>query len=498
WYDDANEKLLARWRKKGKDAALIKGHPLLTNWGAVLQDTFYLLFQHEDLINAYEECYLSPPTTQTLLGKIQEDLFYSHREKNSPLELSALADGSFTISACYTPAREVEALYNYLVKHVDEGSEEGVSPRDIVVMVSDIDAYAPYIRAVFDTAPYSFPYTIADEKIDSSDSAFAALEALLRLHDDNFTAEAVLQLLDFTSIRERFGIQELTLIRKAVSSAAFRFGMEGKNEDDSVYLSCSNALRRLMFGICMSGDEPHSFGDHEFYPVEMVEGSDALPLVRFCHFAEVLMASIKERAKARSVAEWGVYVEGVINNFLFREGEEGKECALLLRQVEKTVGWDGLLEEEVSYEVFTFSFLKTLGNETRQHAYVSKGITFCSLIPMRSIPFKVVALLGMNMGQFPRNEALLGFNLMERERRRGDRHVKANDKQLFLDTLLSAQEKLYISYIGRSSKDNSLIPPSSLVDELLNYLEDRTAEPELVRKTLVVEHPLHSFSKKYN
>src|SRR5690606_5985174 len=155
------------------------------------------------------------PKPDTLLGKLQYDIYHNllagERTALSPVDLK---DGSIRINACYTPVREVEVLYNYLVHLVNEKPKE-IEARDIVVMVSDIDTYAPYIKAIFGSAPYKFSFNIADESIKNEDGILGALEAILQLDEDNFKAEAVLQLLEWSYICRRFRITDKELIRKA-------------------------------------------------------------------------------------------------------------------------------------------------------------------------------------------------------------------------------------------------------------------------------------------
>src|SRR5690606_29203917 len=156
------------------------------------------------------------------------------------------------------------------------------------------------------------------------------------------------------------------------------------------------------------------------------------------------------------------------------------------------------MQDKISFEVFSLHVKQTLKSYTKSNLYMGGGITFCSLIPMRSIPFKVVALLGINFDNFPRNEKKQNFNLMLQNPKPGDRNLKDNDKHLFLETLLSAQEYFYISYQGMDAKTNQPTAPSVLVDELLDYIEDGLSEDRaLVRTTLITLQPLHLFSYKY-
>ncbi|MCW3091282.1 MAG: recC [Ferruginibacter sp.] len=508
WLDDRTEKQIARHERsqksQGKEAlpAAGSGNTLLVSWGKVIQETFGLLFENDAFLNVYNDSGVTEPVTSqqdTLLQKIQQDIFYNHdATARNQLTLNDLQDGSLTLNACYTPVREVEVLYNYLV-HLAEEEKGSLSPRDIVVMVSDIDAYAPYIRAIFNTAPYSFPYTIADESYQSGDSLFTAVTAILSISEDSFKAEEVMQLLDSKYIRERFSIADASLVRKVVSMANIRFGIWGNMEDDTVLVSWERGLQRILFGICMSGSTEYTIDNDSLYPLDVVEGDDALELIRFSHFIEVLKWYVQDRANKRNLAEWGLYIQQLVENLVFQSdsGEAEEDYQRLLLYIENLNVLTETYNEPVSFEVFKHSFLDIIATETRSAAFASGGITFCSLIPMRSIPFKVVALMGMNFDKFPRKETPLSFNMMEQKRRKGDRNVKENDKHLFLETILSAQQYLYISYIGRNAKDNSIHPPSALVDELVDYVESGITANVKVRELMITTQPLHGFSQKY-
>lgn len=500
WFDDRTEKQLARWRQKGRAAIIDEqaGNPLLTGWGRVVQDTFGLFFNYDAFMDAYDDSDVVEPVPDSLLHKIQHDIFNAATTDRNHLTPVDIQDGTVTFNSCYTVAREVEVLYNYLVHLVDK-KQEKLSSRDIVVMVSNIDQYAPYIKAVFNNAPYRFRYTIADESYADSDNLFNALHSVLKMTGDSFKAEEVLQLLDASCIRKRFGITDLPLIRKVVDYANIRYGIAGRQEDETFIVSWRYGLKRIMYGICMSGEEEYGEGVESFYPLDMLEGSTTWEIIRFCHFVEVLIDAVEERRRDRTIAGWVSYVESVLHQLVYEPEEDADEDynTIMQRLADYNV-LNVYMSDTVSFEVFGHSFLQTLTSTTRSGLFVNGGITFCSLIPMRSIPFKVVALLGLGYDKFPRREQAPGFNLMEQHRQRGDRNVKENDKHLFLETILSAREYLYISYVGQSARDNTTIPPSALVDELIDYIETGAEEPQSVRQRLVTRQPLQGFSPRYS
>ena len=502
WFEDKSEKQLSFLKRIGKieQTATNLGNQLLTGWGKIIQDTFSMLFKNEELINNYEDLDSIEPEQDTLLHKIQYSI-YENEPVSNDFQFSAdeIQDGSITINACYSPAREVEVLYNFLIHLIDKRGAS-LSPRDIVVMVSDIDLYASYIKAIFTNAPYKFKYTIADENYASSDSVSNALHAVLSITADNFTAEEVVRLLDSSFIRKHFKISDLPLIRNVVHEANIRFGIEGNKEDDSIFISWKYGLQRIMYGLCISGSEEffHDSEEDSFFPLDMVEGSAVNEVIHFVHFVNGLIDSLKERDTLKTIEGWVRYVGDILHGFVCKSEENTDEDYLqILKQLERYNLITDLFTEEISYQVFMHSFLATLTTATTKNSFAVGGITFCSLIPMRSIPFKVVALLGLNFDKFPRKENSLGFNLMETKKRKGDRNVKENDKHLFLETVLSAKEYLYISYIGQSVKDNTSIPPSTLVDELTAYISSNAEAPKDVPAQLITKQPLHGFSEQY-
>jgi exodeoxyribonuclease V gamma subunit len=523
WQDDTNERDLAVMRRWDEKDTFTIGNALLTGWGKVLQNTFRLLFRNDALINNYDAIVV-PIHSKTLLGRIQSDIVNNHHYSDEafvykhPLEaghidagalyegarkdqdvLKLLNDESIVINCNYTPAREVETLYNYLVHLVQGKPHLRLSARDIVVMVHDIDAYAPYIKAVFDNAPYRFRYKIADVSLTQGDNLYSALEQILTLNENNFSAEAVMQLLDASFIRSRFNIDNIDALRDVVGAANIRFGLEGEQEDETNLVSWTYGIKRIMLGICMSGEELFVYQGDEIYPLDKVEGGASWEVIRFCHFVTVLMDSIKNRRSARRISEWVRYVEQTIVDLVYTPDDEpSEEYSYLLERLTRYNELVEVMEEEVSYEIFAHNFLSLLTAERRNNLFVSDGITFCSLIPMRSIPFKVVALLGMDYDKFPRREKTLSFNLITQKHQLGDRNIKDNDKHLFLETLLSAKEHLYISYLGKSATDNAVKPPSILVEELLSYIQSNIAPHEDVTRILVTEQPLHGFSHRYN
>lgn len=505
WLEDESEKRIARLRQRAPnrpelEGGFVPGNSLLLNWGKIVKDSFYLLFQEEAFINSYtvlaEEDFSAPVNT---LQVVQQEVYNNcPPTERATLTTDQLRDGSISFHNCFTPVREVEVLYNFLVSLIDTRGES-LSPRDIVVMVTDIDKYAPYIRAVLDHAPYRFPYQIADEKITGGNNLFTALQQLLEFDTERFTAESVLELLDYPPIRNRFGLQDISFVRRCLLDANIRFGWAGSKEDDTRFFSWQYGLKKLLLGICVSGSPKMEWQDDVVYPTDTAEGSSTTDLIRLYQFVNVLHHQLELRNKPKSLKDWSDYIQAMTDALLHVPGEEEEdEYRQLSVILERLAVHDEAVQEPLEFGVFRHQFLQKLSSETRSHLFHRGGITFCSLIPMRSIPFRVIALLGMNFDVFPRKERHLSFSLLEQAPQRGDRNVKDNDRHLFLETLLSARSYLYISFLGRDVKNGNPKPPSSLVDELAEYLvQALPSEERFVAEALYQKHPLYGFSQAY-
>lgn len=506
WLEDTTEQLMARKRRGGgralPDAAGMNfGNELLINLGRLIRESFTLLFRDENMINIYDPEGTEPPGSEKLLHKIQRDIQGNlHGDQRNVILPDDIRDGSLVLSGSFTPLREVEALYNHLVSLVD-GTPGGISPRDILVQVTDIDLYAPYIKAVFGYANYELPFSIADQAVTADNNMFTAIQSLLSLDAEQMKAEEVLELLESPYIRKRFGITDTEDLRDAVRQAGIIYSLEGRWEDETRYISWRHGIKRILYGLCIGGGDTFMDGHEEVIPLDSAEGA-ASDRIRFIHFLQMLEQLMSERKAARTIAGWAEYLRRLLNELVFEAGARDDEDYIhFVTLIEEMAELDELVKVDISFEVFRHSFLHRLTREQRSKSFLSKGITFCSMVPMRSIPFRVIALLGMDYDKFPRKDTGVSFSyLVSGTPRPGDRNVRNNDRHLFLETILSAREVLYISYCSRDGKDATMKPPSSLVDELIDYVAkgmEGQPDTDKLRKDWVVQHPLHGFNRIY-
>jgi exodeoxyribonuclease V gamma subunit len=507
WMDDLSDKKIAALRNRPDLLELRStGNELLINWGSILRESYQILLSEDDYVNRYEvvdtPLFLNDPTS--LLSCIQSEIYNNiPNASRKPIDDKMLNDGSLQINGCYTPVREIEVLYNYLVEVF--ASNTSIGARDIVVMTTDIDTYAPYIKAIFDNAPVSIPYTIADESVSKGNTLFTAIRDILSVDTQTFKAEEVLALLDSSYIRRRFNFNDIAIVRQAVREAGIYFGT-GTNDDASELYDQTEAwmvswkygLEKMMYGLCMSSDEEFAGANKPLIPLDTAEGAGMYDRVRLYHFIQVLKNLLDERLERKTLKQWSEYLGKIMTEMILEEDDEDEDFPRFAHLKDSIMQLDeAAAGESISYQTFRQVFFDKLEQERRTNRYAGRGVNFCSMLPMRSVPFKVVAILGMDFDKYPRQDSALSFNLIGKEKRPGDRSVRENDKHLFLESILAAREKLYISYIARDAEKGTDQPPSTLVDELLDYIALKTADVAGFKKSKICIHPLHLFSTKY-
>lgn len=473
---------------------LQSGNPLLAAWGKMGRDFLSLLSQSEaNEIDAYAAI-----AGNGLLAQLQNAILDLQPLQSPPPFVWQAQDQSLTIHACHSPMREVEILHDQLLHWFQQ--DRTLTPKDIVVMVADVDNYVPYIHAVFAQYgyqdPHFIPYEIADRKHSHSDVIISTFLALLQLKESPFTAEAVLGLLDVAELRERFAIElsDLTTLKNWVAQNGIRYGLRREGESEPNYNSWQSGLERMLLGTAMREADGVW---QETVAFDFSFGLDAQLVGKLGEFLQQLQDWHALLQQTHRIADWQQALQNALQQF-FIDSDDSRHALLFLAQRIDEVFQTALetqFEGELSSEVVAELMNSRLSEEDNSFNFLNGKLSFCTLLPMRAIPFKVVALLGMNEGDYPRRHNPNSFDLMQYAPQKGDRVRRDDDRYLFLEAILSAQQKLYISYVGRSLTDNQVLQPSVLVSQLVDYLAEQIAtDSGEVRSKLIQTHPMTVFS----
>ena len=497
WGDIVDARRKLRLRQAG-DLFASEGHPLLASLGKQGRDFFELIAEDAELD---ARPLFAAPKGSSLLARLQRDILELNDPAAAPAPMAA-DDHSVQLHACHGPMRELEVLKDRLLAMFAD--DPMLSPADVAVLTPDINRYAPYIDAVFgrrDDAP-NIPYSIADRRVEREQPLLSTFAAVLRLADSRFAADAVLALLDSPALLARFDLAEadLPFIQDWVRDAGIRWGRDAEHKAqlglpaDPLY-TWRWGLDRLLLGTvlppALAGDAAGLFAG--LLPHGGAQGQLGEALARFANCYDALDALAREWQAPASPRQWAERLHQACERLFLADGDD--EAALeTLRGVFAELAEDAELagfDAAVGLPVARDWLLRQLGAASAQ-GFLSGGVTFCAMVPMRSIPFKALCLIGMNDGAYPRDERPVSFDLVARHPRRGDRSRRFDDRYLFLEAILSARQTLYLSYVGQSARSGETLPPSPLVAELIDSLSAMCGEDLAARLTL--RHPLQPFA----
>jgi exodeoxyribonuclease V gamma subunit len=513
-----------------EDELHLHAHPLLAAWGKQGRD-YIALLDEMDSPSQYQKLFadngqridlFESHGSDCLLNQLQDDI----RELRSVSEsrsawpaIDPALDQSIRFHVVHSPQREVEVLHDQLLAAFD--ADPTLKPREIIVMVPDINQYAPHIQAVFGQVAVSddrhIPYTIADQGKRQQAPLVYALEFLLGINESRLAVSDILDLLNVPALRQRFGITEadLPLLQQWIAQANIRWGLNGEHRDNlDINLHTGKeqntwlfGLKRMLLGYVVGSDPTgRSENDwHEIEPYGEIAGLDAAlvgPLAQLLTQIERLLQVFSTPAPP---AAWADRLRNLLLDFF--EATDTDESYLLLQLQTALEQWliaceDAGLSETLPLSVVRDFWLSQIDQGGLSQRFFAGSLTFATLMPMRAIPFRRIYLLGMNDGDYPRIFTAMDFDLMARDYRPGDRSRREDDRYLFMEALLSAREHLHISWVGRSIHDNSERPPSVLVSQLRDHiaacwpLVEKYKEKSLL-DALTVEHRLQAFSKDY-
>ena len=511
WFDIVDEKRLGYLAARGQDSHQEVGNALLAAWGKQTQAHIELLFADQERIVEEDSLFL-PAGGDHLLARLQNAILDLHELEPGSLELAA-DDRSVEVHVCHSLTRELEVLHDQLLAQL--ASSEPPAPEQIVVVLPDLKAAAPLIDAVFGTAPTGrrIPYTITGLPPTRVNPMARVLDTLLALGSSRFAASAVFDLLQQPPVAAKFDLAaaDLDLIHGWIRDAGIRWGLDAESRSSldlpaTERHSFADGLHRLFLAYAL-GDAPLARNTVVAGRIAAAspEGSDAATLGRFWRFVHALDELRDDWSQPRDASAWQLSLTDALGRFT-RAGDDLVDELRVMHAAINELHANmlrGGARSPLPLAV-VHSALTALLDDPGRGGVPGGGLTFASLTSLRALPYRVVCLLGMNDGVFPSANRPAEFDLMALQPQPGDRQRRLDERNLFLDLVLAARQRLYLSYSGRSIRDNSLLPPSVLLAELIDYAAAACANDptdpaaiDAVRRRLTVEHPLQAFSAEY-
>jgi len=540
-------------------------NPLLASCGRDAQEMQLVLGAHA--AGAVDQHHCAPPPTRNLLGWLQAAIRENRRpdaereqvaqgahvEPTGPgpgaaagptgpsdglaHRVIAADDHSISVHACHGKSRQAEVARDAILHALAE--DPTLEPRDVVVMCPDIETFAPLVQAAFSsgspcgpdpaaalggvhggdrplrasqatTGPHDLRVRLADRSLRQTNPVLDVAASLLDLADSRVGASSVLDLAARPPVRARFGFDDDALDRMAtwVASAGVRWGLDAEHRQRFDLATPDNTwtagLDRILLGVALSEDTLPLVGN--VLPLDDV-GSGEIELAgRVAELLERLSATLAELAGPHPLTRWvDVLAAGV--DALCATGDidswqVGELTGLLAGLVESAVGGDPGRTLTLA-ELRSLLAEQLLGRPARAN-FRTGDLTVCSLVPLRSVPHRVVCLLGIDDDAFPRRFDPRHDDLVQRAPRVGDRDPRHEDRQLWLDALLSATERLVITYQGRDPRTNATCPPAVPLGELLDTVDALArsgrkgpdGEEVPARERVLTFHPLQPFDPR--
>lgn len=452
--------------------------------------------QHRQYLQ--DHVFVQQPEKQEKFHKIIKNI-----DENTALHRIAQfqVDNSIQIHSAHSPLRELQILKEQLL-HILHHNPTW-QPHDIAVLTPHIEPYAPFIEAVFGDYGNgeTLPFSISDVKLSRRQPFLYAIEQLLALLNSRFETDKLLLLLDNVSILNKFELsrEDLPLLHQTVAQLNIRWGADqaqrAQHGDNQSLFTWQQGLERLILGFMLPENATmwQGIAAHNSRPDHLGTLSKFSQLVqKLAHIRQIWQ-------QPTNVAQWCERMRQLHGELLHIDSSD-QAAEQQLEQALAT--W--LAETELANFQAAISADTAIAHMTRflsmqsEAGFLRGGITFCSMVPMRSLPFKVVCLIGLNDGDFPRTTKASSFDLIAKHTQKGDRARRDDDRYLFLEAILSAREILYLSFVGKDIRTDEMRAPSALLNELGNSVAELAGvATTLLMENWVIQHPLQAFSRQY-
>jgi len=503
------------------------GHPLLAAWGKQGRDYLHAIDPFESTdenapVYLRTSVFIDPRKewqdeglTPGVLQQLQSDILQLNPPPETPVPLRD-DDHSLVFVQAHSAQREVEVLHDRILGWLN--ADESLQPSDIMVMVPDMAQFAPHIHAVFgrhangSSPELDIPYSVTDST-PRAHPLVQAVDTLLQLPQLRWCLRDWLGLFQVKAVRDRYALSEADVeqLHDWLSEAGVRWGLDAAHRQpwgidmqwpDADQNTWGFGLRRLLLGYALG---PQSDMAPWFHTVghAAIDGLDAPLINGLLQWLDDMDRSLQDLQTERRMADWlPLWQQLMARFFSVTDDADQRVLDQLLAPLEDTLRDTQLasFDEPLALGVLRSHWMAQLDQIGLQQRFASGGVQFATLMPMRAIPFKVVCLLGMNDSAYPRSPTPRDFDLISHpgQARAGDRARREDDRYLFLEAVLSARERLYISWQGRRASDHAPLPSSVLVAQLLDHVNRCHSHPHGRDPAFVpLLQPLQPFSSNY-
>jgi exodeoxyribonuclease V gamma subunit len=517
WLADASPVL---WTKlAGEQAPVLRAgdtgialvdHPLLRSLGRDARELGLRLTPLVEKDGSDQHLARSTPAGQTLLERLQADLTADRRPLADPANPLEPGDTSVQVHGCHGPARQVEVLRESILTLLQD--DPTLQPRDILVMCPDLAGFAPLLAAAFTATGPGTPLAdlrirIADRSPEQDNEVLTTLGVVLDLVTGRMLRSELLDLMSRAPVRTRLRLTDdhVERLEQLAVAVGVRWGLDGRTRHDHGLAGIdvgtwSWALDRLLLGVALSEDELPIVGD--VLPYDDVSANDVTLLGAL---AEVVgrLAVLRDVAAVRApLPTWVALLSETVTALMDARGADSWQvphALAALAGLTRTAGeLEGQAGPDLSLADIRWLMADVLAGRPTRSNFRSGGLTVCGLLPMRSVPHRVVCLVGLDDGDFPRSPVPDGDDVLARRPCLGERDPRSEDRQVLLDAIMAATDHLVITYTAADDRTNAPSPPCVPLGELLDALDATAVLPDggTARTQVVRLHPLQPFDHR--
>ncbi len=486
-------------------------HPLLRSLARDARELQLSMQTH--LSPSLDDHQHTPLGADTLLQTLQNDI----QSDTSPAARHRLADGdtSVQVHACHGRQRQVEVLREVLLGLLCD--DPTLELRDIIVMCPDIEAYAPLISAAFGLSAndldgslatahpgHQLTVRLADRSLRQTNPVLGVVARLLDLAEARLTASELLDFAAMPPVRRRFRLDDdgLDQIGEWTRSSGVRWGLDADARAPFGLVQITQntwqaGLDRILVGVAMEEHDARTFD--ATLPLDAVESTDIDLAGRFAELVERLGEAVDALRNQQPMQTWVTVLTEAVDSFVEVTPTDTWQLAQARRLLTDALA---SADQHADAPMLTLADVRSLladrlrGRPTRAN-FRTGHLTMCTMVPMRSVPHRVVCLLGLDDGVYPRGARIDGDDIVGRRPWIGERDPRSEDRQLFLDAILAAKERLVVLYSGADERTGAIRPPAVPLGELLDVLDQTASVADgLVRDRVLARHPLQPFDAR--
>ena len=423
------------------------------------------------------------PRAASLLEQLQQRLV--DPDDQPPLRREA-RDSSLEFHACPGRLRQLQIVRDRVLQLM--AADPTLQPRDILVMTPQVEAFAPLVAAVFgdsDATGVNLPWRLTDRSQQSEAGIGQGLLALLQLGGERLTASALEALLSCTPLLAHHQISpaEAGAITELLQRAGFRWGLDGQARGGDPTHSLAWTLDRLVLGLVLP--EQPGLAPADTAPLAM--GGSLEQQGRWLLLLGRLRRALEQLGQPRTPTTWAPLLRELLADLFGNGADQSWELQAVLAAIADWRAVAGQSTLQLEAPVVAEVLGERLSADSGRFGHRSGALTISALEPMRAIPHRLIVLMGLDAGVFPRQRERPGFHLLEQQRLLGDPSPGDQDRYVLLESLLSARQHLLISWSSRDERTGEPLQPSTPVRQWLDLLQQELS-PECPGGVPLREH----------